>query len=595
MINMSICLLSLFPSALGLPPWAEWMITIGFAGFLLMSFWIWISRMLHEKRELQRLLIEKSELIAYAADREQRAVEKAAEIDKTKKHLLSIINHEIRTPMSGIMGMVSLLADTSLTNEQKEYNETIKNCGESLLTVINDILLGDVLAHSKIESGAAELEQKDFDLRSSIEEVYDVFASHAAQKDIELIYQIDHRIPDQVIGDNTRLRQVLMNLVENAIKFTKRGEIFIKVEVRNEEARSMDLSFEVSDSGDGISADDLKFLSNTIAQPDAHRTGIGLFLCNRLVGIMGGTLSIDSRLKEGTTVLFNIKVNTGSLIQRTHLDMTSVKGKKVLIVEDNPTLRNVLMEELQYYKLLPVVAESGTHALEILAETRNIDLVLAEMQMPEMNGMKFSRVVRELYPSLPIVLMSTMHNEESKQHDGILTSLINKPIRYDELIQHVFSGLIPKVEVQVEEKVTAKAKMSTDFSAKYPLRILIAEDDMVNQRLAIKVLTKLGYQPDKVKNGKEVLEEVSKMDYDLILMDVQMPEMDGLEATRMIRLCLSSQPVIIAMTANTMQGDREECFRAGMDDYISKPVNLESLVIMLEKWALQVKARNNAI
>ncbi|MEO8472115.1 MAG: response regulator [Chryseolinea sp.] len=593
MNTIAICPLSLFLFTLGLPPWAEWVIVIFFTGLFTISFWLWISRMLHEKRELQRLLIEKSEMLTYAADREQRAIERAAETDKTKKHLLSIINHEIRTPMSGVMGMVSLLADTPLTNEQKEYNQTIKNCGESLLNVINDILLSDVLAHSKIESGAAELEQQDFDLRSSIEEVYDVFASHAALKDIELIYQIDHRIPEQVIGDNARLRQILMNLVENSIKFIKRGEIFIKIEIRNEEARSLDLSFEVRDSGDGISADDLKFLSTTIAQPDAHRTGIGLFLSNRLAGIMGGTLTIDSRINEGTTVVFNIKVATSSIIQRPHLPMTSVSGKKVLIVEDNPTLRNVLMEELQHYKLLPVVADSGTQALEILAETRNIDLVLAEMQMPEMNGMKFSRVVRELYPSLPIILMSTIHDEESKQHDGILTSLIHKPIRYHELIQHVFSGLIPKGEVV--EQVTAKAKLGLDFSLRYPLRILIAEDDLVNQRLAIKMLTKLGYQPDKVNNGKEVLEEVSKMDYDLILMDVQMPEMDGLEATRMIRLCLSSQPVIIAMTANTMQGDREECFRAGMDDYISKPVNLESLVIMLEKWALQVKSKNKTI
>jgi CheY-like chemotaxis protein/signal transduction histidine kinase len=595
MITIAFRFFLLFQFHFILPDWAKWLIAIGVVLFLLISLWVWIGRMLHQKRELQRLLIEKTELLTYAADREQRALEKATEIDKTKKHLLGIINHEIRTPMSGVMGMVSLLAETHLTSEQKEYNETIRNCGESLLTVINDILLGDVLAHSKIESGAVELEQKDFDLRNSIEEVYDVFASLAAQKDIELIYQVDHRIPDQVIGDNARLRQVLMNLVENSIKFTRHGEIIIKVLARNEDSRTMDLSFEISDSGEGISADDLKFLSTTIAQPEAHRSGIGLFLCNRLVGIMGGTLSIESQIKQGTTVFFNVKVTTGSTIQRTHLDMTSVKGKKVLIVEDNPVLRVVLLEELQHYKLSAVVADSGPHALEILSEIKNIDLVLAEMQMPEMNGMKFSRVVRELYPSIPIVLMSTVHDEESKQHEGILTSLINKPIRHDELIQHVFSGLIPKVEALAVELAAAKPKLSTDFSQKYPLRILIAEDDLVNQRLALKVLNKLGYYPDKVTNGKEVLEEVSKVDYDLILMDVQMPEMDGLETTRMIRLCLSLQPVIIAMTANTMQGDREECFRAGMDDYISKPMNLESLVIMLEKWALQVKAKNNAI
>lgn len=592
MTVVTVFLSALFPKHIALPLWAELLIIGTVLASVLIFFWTWVRRLKHEKMELQRLLVEKTELLSHTAERERKALEKATTIDQEKTTLLSRINHEIRTPMNGVMGMVLLLAETPLSHEQREYNETIRNCGESLLTVINDILLRDVLAHAKVESSAAELEQKDFDLRNSIEEVFDVFASQAAQKDIELVYQVDHRVPAQVMGDNRRLRQVLMNLVENSIKFTRRGEIFIRVWIQGEETNAFDLGFEVTDSGMGISPKDLRFLTHSISQQGAQRSGIGLFLCNRLVGLMGGELTIESQLKEWTTVRFNIMANRSALpAQRTPMDRANVKGKKILVVEDNATLRNVLVEELLQWKLVPVIAESGAQALEILSEKSGIDLVLAEMQMPEMDGMELSRSIHEQYPALPIILMSAANNEGVKQHSSILSSIVSKPIRHNLLSQHIFSGLLHKDEIALVEQAAVKQKLSTDFSQKYPLRILIAEDNMVNQKLAEKVLGKLGYHPAKVKSGREVLEEVSKVSYDVILMDVQMPDMDGLEATRMIRLCLSAQPVIIAMTANTMQGDREECMKAGMDDYISKPVNIEELVILLEKWGMQVKAK----
>jgi CheY-like chemotaxis protein len=306
---------------------------------------------------------------------------------------------------------------------------------------------------------------------------------------------------------------------------------------------------------------------------------------------MGGTLSIDSRVNEGTVVRFNILVSVSQEPQRVPVEMMGVEGKKVLIVEDNITLRNVLQQELLYWKLVPILAESGAQALEILSEKRGIDLVLAEMQMPEMDGMQLSQSIRTLYPAIPIVLISAVNDEGSKQHPEILSSMVVKPIRYNILAQHLLTGLIHESQIAGIEKAIVKQKLTNDFAIKYPLTILIAEDNVVNQKLALRVLGKLGYKPNTVKDGKEVLEEVSRVEYDLILMDVQMPEMDGLEATRMIRLCLTHQPIIIAMTANAMQGDREECINAGMDDYISKPVNIEELVIILEKWALQVKAK----
>lgn len=572
--------------------WMEILVVIALLGVLLVLLSIKINRLKHEKFELKRIVNEKSELLLYAGKREQKALEEKAEVEKKKKNLLSRINHEIRTPMNGVMGMVTLLSETQLTNEQKDFNDTIRNCSESLLTVINDILLSDVLSYAKVESSAAELEQNDFDLRNAIEEVFDIFAGQAAQKDIELIYQVDHRIPSQIIGDNTRLRQVLTNLIENSVKFTKQGEIFVEVWVRNEGADGlMDLGFEVRDSGVGIPEDELRFLSNTITQSGAQQSGIGLFLSNRLVGVMGGSFSIESWVNEGTVVKFNVPVNTGTHTLRSNPDMVGVEGKRVLIVEDNATLRNVLKEEIAYWKLVPVIADSGAQALELLSHGAGIDLVLAEMQMPEMNGMELSLAIRKKHPQLPIILMSTIGDESSKKYPELFSSVVTKPIRHSILSQHMLSALLNKGDVSAVNMAPAKPKLTTDFSKKYPLRILIAEDNRMNQKLAMRILGKLGYDPDIAENGKEVLEEVSKRNYDLILMDVQMPEMDGLEATRMIRVCLENQPVIIAMTANAMQGDREECLKNGMDDYISKPVNLEELVIMLEKWAVQVKVK----
>ncbi|MBT1689894.1 response regulator [Dawidia soli] len=584
-----------FPTAMEafmvLPLWAKVTTIIVVVFSVLLYFWRRIKLLTHEKMELQRFVVEKNELWTYAVEREKKALEKASEIDAAKKKLLSTINHQIRTPMNGVIGMVTLLSETPLTSEQVEYNETIRSCSENLLTVINDILLSDVLAYSKVESNSDEFSNRDFNLRNAIEEVFDVFASQAAQKDVELIYHLDNKIPAHVVGDDGRLRQVLMNLLENSIKFTDRGEIYIKVWTRNKEAEILDLGFEVRDSGIGIPPNEVKFLMHSISQAGAQRTGVGLFLCNRLVNIMGGSLSIDSRVNEGTVVRFNILVSSSMEPQRAHVEMMGVEGKKVLIVEDNRPLRNVLEQELLNWKLVPVLAESGAQALEILSEKRGIDLVLAEMQMPEMDGMQLSQAIKTLYPAMPIILISAVNDEGSKQHPEILSSLVPKPIRHNILAQHLLTGLIHESQIAGIEKAIVKQKLSSDFAVKYPLTILIAEDNVVNQKLALRVLGKLGYKPHTVMNGKEVLEEVTRVEYDVILMDIQMPEMDGLEATRMIRLCLANQPIIIAMTANAMQGDREECINAGMDDYISKPVNIEELVIILEKWALQVKAK----
>lgn len=550
-----------------------------------------------QKGELQRKLDERNELFLYATEREKKSREEAELASRTKSELLVKISHEIRTPMNGVIGMASLLSETSLNPEQKEYNNTIRTCGESLLTVINDILLDDVLAYSKVESGKLGGDQKEFDISNSIEEVLDVFGAKAAKANIELVYHIMNDVPQQVIGDSSRFRQVLMNLVENAVKYTMQGEIVIKVNlIAIKNGDTVELGVEVIDTGIGILEDRVKQLMVDFSEMDAvtdqyRVSGLGLTICKRLVGLMGGHLEVKSEIGKGTTLKFNMCAVLKPQLTRhtTSKDWAGQEGKKILLVENNISCAKALQDKLEQWKLAPTVVHSGKDALEILATAPNFDLVIADMDMPEMNGIELSSVIQQQQPELPIILLVKDGEESHKLSSELFNSIVTKPIKQHVLSKHILSGLRNKGKAVSEGSTQI---LSADFSKKYPLRILIAEDNKINQKLAMRVLGKLGYDPDIAQNGKEVLEEVSHTNYDLILMDVQMPEMDGLEATRMMRLCLTVQPIIVAMTANTMQGDREECLQAGMDDYISKPINLEELVIVLEKWALQVNTKS---
>jgi signal transduction histidine kinase/CheY-like chemotaxis protein len=549
-----------------------------------------------ERGELQRKLDERSELLLYSGEKEKKSREEAEIANQSKSKLLVKISHEIRTPMNGVMGMASLLAETPLTNEQKEYTETIRSCGETLLSVINDILLEDVLAHSKVEGGKSGADQKEFDLCNSIEEVLEVFGTKAATSGIELLYQIANDVPHQIIGDSTRFRQVLMNLVENAIKFTEKGEVIVKVSlVTIKEGDTIELAVEIIDSGIGMSDDKVKQLTTDFSDMDActeeHRvTGLGLVICKKLVGLMGGSLSVASQAGKGTTLKFQICALLSHQSSRivAHKDWVGHEGKKVLVVDDNIHSGESIGIKLEHWKLAPTVVNSAEKALTLLAKAADFDLIITDMNMPGMNGVVFGREVEKLGLKIPMVLLVMEGDEAYRESAELFNSVITKPMRHHLLSKHILSGLRNKGKGIGEESTQV---LSADFAKKYPLRILIAEDNRVNQKLAMRILTKLGYNPDIAQNGKEVLEEVSQVNYDVVLMDVQMPEMDGLEATRMMRLCLDVQPVIIAMTANTMQGDREECLQAGMDDYISKPIHLEELVIILEKWASHVNAK----
>lgn len=558
------------------------------------------------QQELEKQVKERTELLAQmtidehrsreeaekAREEAEKAREEAELANQAKSTFLATMSHEIRTPMNGVIGMATLLSSTSLTQEQEEYTETIKNCGDALLTVINDIL-----DFSKIESGKMELDEQDFDLRDCVEGVLDVFSTSAAQLNIDLVYHIEHNVPAQVLGDGLRLRQVLINLVGNAVKFTSKGEIFIGVKAINDKDGDLELQFSVRDTGIGIPADKIGRLFKAFSQVDSSTTrkyggtGLGLAISEKLIQLMGGKIKVESKPGKGTTFQFNVKAKIGSKAARTyvHLNVADVENKRILVVDDNLTNRNIMASQLKQWKFLPLIAESGEQALDMLSTNEKVDLVISDMNMPGMDGIGLARKVREMYPDMRMILLSSIGNEESRHQSHLFNVVLTKPAKHHILYKHIVDQL-KNIKV-VKEPQQAKTQFSVDFAKQYPMDILIAEDNYVNQKLTVHVLEKMGYKPEVASNGHEVLNAVAKKRYDLILMDVQMPEMDGLEATQFIRTHMSEQPVIIAMTANAMSEDREICLKAGMDDYLSKPMKLAEVITMLEKWCKQKQAQ----
>ncbi len=552
-----------------------------------------INAMLHKNADLERQLLERTELLSYAKLNAQKAREDTATANHNKSSLLSKITHDIRTPMNTMMGMASLLSETTLNPEQQEFASTILYSGENLLAIINEILMNDILEYSKIESGR-EMETKEFDLRTNVEEVFEVFAVKAAKAGIELIYYIKPDVPVQLIDDAFCLRQILINLVENALRVTTEGEVFIVVNLLGQvEENRVKLEFEIRDTSAGLSPEKLtatiKELQSDTTESSQTSTGRTLAICKKLVRLMGGSLSVESQEKKGSIFKFTVLTTFGkqNLRANTQAEMAKLAGKKILIADDNLTLGNIFKTQLERWKLVPFLAGSGKQALQILAQEVNFDLAIIDMQMPEMDGIELTQAIKQTQPDLPVILMNKTGNEKYKEHSALFNAVVEKPLKHHIIIGQTLNLLWQKGKDGLTKDQYTKQKLSVDFAKQYPLNILIAEDDKMNQKLVTKVLNKLGYDPQVSENGKDVLEVVSHKNYDLILMDVQMPEMDGLEATRMIRVCLTEQPIIIAMTANTLQGDREECLKAGMDDYIAKPVRLDGLVDIIEKWALQ--------
>ncbi len=589
-----------------LSSFSAWLLLAVIAAILVIVFKIYKAGLASSENRNEALLRQLQGLqlqFDYASRQEIKSRAEAERAGAARDKLLSSLSHEIRTPMNGILGMAVLLEETALAPDQREYLDTIISSGKILLNKVNEVMANDMLGHSKIDLVNPVTQQKNIDIRNGVEEVLQTFAVKAADSGIDLLYEIAADVPAHIIGDDKRLHQVLINLVEIVIDTAKQQEVFIGVHAcKDDTSKTPVLVFEVNDERNGTPAKILQQLSlanrlkEYAVEEEQQSSTLGLAIAKKLVEEMGGEIRTTSNTGIADNFIFSIPIRTVAHTtgNTTGYTMKGFEGNGVLIVNSSTTASDILKKQLEQWQLLPVNAGSGKQALEILA-TQTFSMVMLGIEMPDMDGIKLAKQIRDKYPDLQLVLLNPLNDERYKQHEDIFGELaiLHKPVKQHVLFDTLLTTL-RRVKNGTNTSVASVKKLSADFARQYPMRILIAEDNPVNQKWATKILNKMGYEPAIAENGHLALEKVGQLPYDLILMDVQMPEMDGIEATKMIRVCLQKQPVIIAMTANVMHGDRQACMQAGMDDYISKPVELVELVNMLEKWAVVIQERKHA-